>query len=148
MRHGSRNSGYVKILILVVIAIVVAIAVLLFLNRNHSAAKTAQQPADLSSYCVGQTFAQGNSGHCVRDVQTLINYMEHSGLTECPFNAGATLAASGTYDNATMAQVRSVQQWSSCYARQEGFTSNVRQTGEVDRATGRALYLWLYRPAP
>ena len=70
--------------------------------------------------------------------------MEHSGLTQCPFTGGAELTVNATYDADTAAQVKSVQQWASCYAKQEGFTSNVGQTGTVDRNTWGELCTYGY----
>jgi hypothetical protein len=143
-RLRSRGSAYIPIIIAAVLVVVIVIGVFLFLNRNHSATKSSSQSAVTRNACVGQDFADGSSGHCVRDVQTLVNYMEHSGLTECPFSGGATLTVSGTYDSATATQVKSVQQWSSCYAKQEGFNSNVQQTGEVDKTTWGELCTYAY----
>lgn len=140
----SHGSAYIPIVITVVVAIVIAIGVFLFLNQNHTTTKSGGQSTAISSACVGQGFATGSSGHCVRDIQTLVNYMEHSGLTECPFSSGATLTVSSTYDSATATQVKSVQQWSSCYAKQEGFTSNVQQTGKVDKTTWGELCTYAY----
>ena len=70
--------------------------------------------------------------------------MEHSGLTECPFPGGATLPVNGVYDTATARQVLAVQHWASCYAIQEGFTSNIKQTGNVDKTTWSELCTYGY----
>jgi len=145
MRHTERQSGgYIQIVLIVLVAVVVGVVIFVFLSRNHSTNTPSSYVSTPSSECVGQTFTSGSNGHCVSDIQTLVNYMEHSGLTECPFTGGATLAISGTYDTATSSQVRSVQEWSDCYAKQEGFTSNVVATGNIDKATWGELCAYSY----
>jgi peptidoglycan hydrolase-like protein with peptidoglycan-binding domain len=143
-RTQQRSGGYIQIVLVALAVIVIGVVVLVFLNRNHGTTKPIASASTLSSHCVGQTFTPGSSGHCVSDIQTLLNYVEHSGLTECPFTGGATLTVSGTYDTATASQVRSVQGWSDCYAKQEGFTSNVKVTGNVDTATWGELCAYGY----
>jgi hypothetical protein len=143
-RTQQRSGGYIQIVLIVLAVIVIGAVILVFLNHNHSAAKPSSSASTLSSHCVGQTFTPGSSGHCVSDIQTLVNYMEHSGLTECPFTGSATLAVSGSYDAATASQIRSVQGWSDCYAKQEGFTSNVKVTGNVDTVTWGELCAYGY----
>ena len=143
-RTQQRSGGYIQIVLIALAVIVIGAVLLVFLSRNHSAAKPSSSASTLSGQCVGQTFTSGSGGHCVSDIQTLVNYMEHSGLTECPFTGGATLVVSGSYDTATASQIRSVQGWSDCYAKQEGFTSNVIVTGNVDKATWGELCAYSY----
>jgi hypothetical protein len=143
-RTQPRSGGYIQIVLIVLAVVVVGVIILVFLSRNHGTAKPSSSVAALNGKCVGQTFTIGSNGHCVSDIQTLTNYMEHSGLTECPFTGGALLTVSGAYDTATSSQVRSVQTWSSCYAKQEGFTSNVVATGSVDKATWGELCAYGY----
>jgi hypothetical protein len=143
MEHTSSLSTPVKALIAIVILIIVgAGAFLLFKHKPTDTVNT--QNTSLSNYCVGHTYATGSSGHCVSDIQTLVNYMEHSGLTECPFDGGAELAVTGTFDSTTAAQVKSIQGWSGCYAKQEGFTSNVTETSQVDKSTWGLLCTYGY----
>ena len=125
----------------VAVVIVAAASSFFYLNRNHKVAKSV---AKLNGYCVGESLNSTSSGHCVSDAQTIINYMEHSGLTQCEFVGGAELTVSGTYDSATSTQVKSVQDWANCYARQEGFTSIVKETGDVDRPTWGELCTYGY----
>lgn len=122
----------------------VAVACVGLFYHKHTTAKTATHNAEMSKYCIGQNFSTGSSGNCVSDIQTLTNYMEHSGLTECTFDGGATLTVSGNYDQTTADQVKTVQKWSQCYATQEGFKSNVNQTGSVDRPTWGELCTFGY----
>jgi hypothetical protein len=138
------NDGFVGIILLLVVVVVLTGGIYLALARHKSAKPAVAQSANLHSYCVGQPLTTSASGHCVSDVQTMVNYMEHSGLTECPFMGGATLVVSGTYDATTSAQVQSVQAWSQCYAKQEGFSSNVKQTGNVDKSTWGELCTYSY----
>ncbi len=144
MQHKRTAGGYAHVVILVIVAIAIMVIAFALFNIHRTAAKPTPQAADLSSNCVGRTFTTGSSGHCVGDIQTLVNYMEHSGLTECQFTGSAQLDISSTYDNATVQQVKSVQDWARCYARQEGFTSNVQQTGTVDKATWGELCTYGY----
>jgi hypothetical protein len=137
----TRRSA--KILITVILVMVVALVALFFMY-HHTKAKTAARNANLATYCVGQSFASGSSGHCVSDIQTLVNYMEHSGLTECKFSDGTLLGVNGTFDSTTATQVKSVQAWADCYADQEGFRSNVKQTSSVNRVTWSELCTYGY----
>jgi len=141
-RSHPEHLGRSTILIastVVVIAIVVG-----FLLWHHQTHTSAARKAALSAYCVGQTFTTNDTGHCVSDIQTLVNYMEDSGLTECSFTDGAKLDITGTYDAATATQVQSIQNWAVCYAKQEGFASNVHPSSTVDRATWGELCTFSY----
>jgi hypothetical protein len=147
MIRPFRNSdGYVQILFIgiVVVVLIGLIALLVSHDRSTSATNQTNSSASISSGCVSKQFSTGSTGHCVSDIQTLVNYTEHSGLTECPFSNGATLIVNGSYDSLTSTQVRSIQQWSDCYAEQEGFTSDVMQTGTVDKATWGELCTYGY----
>ena len=145
MQQRSRSGGYITVILTIVAVFIVLGLGLVYLDRHYySKTTTADSAKDLSSYCVGKTFASGSSGSCVRDVQTLINYMENSGLTQCPFEGGAPLTVSGSFDAATAAQVKSVQGWAACYATQEGFTTNVQQTGTVEKTTWGELCTYGY----
>jgi hypothetical protein len=137
MQRSYRNWIYVGV---AVFLIAVAIS-FFFFHRTHKVEKSI---AKLTGYCVGADLTSGSSGHCVSDVQTIINYMEHSGLTQCEFVGGANLTINGNYDTTTSAQVKSVQDWADCYATQEGFTSNVKDTGVVDRPTWGELCTYGY----
>jgi hypothetical protein len=143
MQRSSVLGVSVKALIIAIVFIVVGASAFMLLDHKHTDTVKAQNTL-LSSYCVGQSYTTGSSGHCVDDIQTLVNYMEHSGLTECPFDGGATLTVNSSYDGDTTTQVKSVQGWSECYAKQEGFTSNVKQTGTVDKVTWGLLCTYGY----
>jgi hypothetical protein len=145
MQQARKTGGYIELIIVVVIVFIVLGLGLIYLDRHYySKTNTPSGTKDLSSYCVGKTFASGASGNCVSDIQTLINYMENSGLTQCPFDGGAPLTVNGTFDSITTAQVKSVQGWASCYATQEGFTTNVIQNGTVDKTTWGELCTYGY----
>ena len=138
------SAGYAQIFVLIAAVVIIVAVAFVLLNRNHKAGAPGGQTADLSGYCVGQTFDTGSSGTCVSDIQTMVNYMEHSGLTQCPFEGGTKLLVSSVYDASTAAQVKSVQGWAGCYARQEGFTTDVQQTGVVDVTTWGELCTYGY----
>lgn len=144
MQREETAKGRKPITLLIAVVIILLIATLVLLYRNRDTNKMNTRIADLHSYCVGQTFSNGSSGHCVTDIQTIANYMEHSGLTQCPFVGGAQLTVNGTYDLNTVAQVHAVQEWASCYAKQEGFTSNVPQDGTVGKNTWSELCTYGY----
>ena len=146
MRQRKISGGYAQLFILVAAVIAIAVVAFILFNMHRSSAKTGAQTqtADLSKYCVSRTFAVGSSGRCVGDIQALTNYMENSDLTQCPFLGAATLPISNTYDAPTGAQIRAVQQWAVCYARQEGFATNVGPTGTVDKATWGELCTYSY----
>jgi hypothetical protein len=144
MKNVRTSRGYTQVLIVVVAAIVIVVGAFILFSHHRNTGNTGGRTGDLSSYCVGQTFNLGSSGRCVSDIQTLVNYMEHSGLTECQFAGGATLTVDGVYDGTTATQVRAVQGWANCYAKQEGFTSNVQLTSNVDKATWGELCTYGY----
>jgi len=133
----------VKAFAIVAALVIVGVGAFLLLDHKHTE-KVKANNTILSNYCVGQTLSVGSSGHCVDDVQTLVNYMEHSGLTECTFDNGATIAVDGTFASSTATQVKSAQEWSECYAKQEGFTSNVKTTDNVDKSTWGLLCTYGY----
>jgi hypothetical protein len=137
MQRPNRTWIYAGIAVLLIAA---AIS-FFFLHRTHKVQKSI---AKLNGYCVGTTLNSSSSGHCVSDAQTIINYMENSGLTQCEFVNSAKLTVDGTYDTATATQVKSIQTWANCYAAQEGFTSNVKETGSVDRPTWGELCTYGY----
>lgn len=144
MQRKETAGGYIRTTLFVAVLVIAAAAILAFIHHKRTTGAAKAQVADLSSYCVGRMFNIGSSGHCVSDIQTIVNYMEHSGLTQCPFADGAELTVDGTYDAETSAQVKSVQQWASCYAKQEGFSSNVPQTGAVEKTTWDELCTYGY----
>jgi hypothetical protein len=144
MQRTKTAGGYIRIALLGIAIVVIAVVALILIHHKHDTSASSKQATNLQSYCVGQTFANGSSGHCVSDIQTIINYMEHSGLTQCPFVNGAKITVDSTYDADTITQVNAVQRWASCYAKQEGFTSNVPQNGTVGKATWGELCTYGY----
>jgi hypothetical protein len=137
----TRNKKWMSIATIAVVVLLTG-AVLFF--HKHTAAKAAANTNEISKYCVGQNFTAGSSGFCVTDIQILANYMEHSGLSECPFNDSSVMTVTGTYDQTTADHIKSIQKWSECYAAQEGFKSNVQQTGSVDQPTWGELCTFGY----
>jgi hypothetical protein len=123
--------------ILVLVAIVGGIFLL-----NHD--KTTPTTSTALTGCRAQTLQVGDSGNCVKDIQTMTNYMETADLTECPFTGSQTLPISGTYDSATEAQVKTVQTWASCYYKQEGMNLSISDSGAVDNDTWTELCDFAY----
>lgn len=95
--------------------------------------------------CTTQQFAVGSSGKCVKDIQTMVDYMETAGLNECPFEGTKILTITGAYNKETANQVRSVQQWIHCYSAQEESQTNVSVNGKVDAATWQLLCSFGFR---
>lgn len=96
------------------------------------------------SGCIAKRFSVGSSGQCVKDIQTMVNYVETAGLNECPFVDAKTLPVSGNYDQATARQVTSVQNWQRCYSSQEGSQTNILATGTVNTRTWHLLCSYAY----
>lgn len=147
MQAKRTTGGYIQIIYLAIVVIIVAATVSVVLIRHHDPTK---QPADLSRYCVGRTFARGDSGGCVRDVQTLVQYV-YANFDELPtcksYIDGAvaySLKTTGTYNYADESVVQILQSWAQCYAHQEGFSTNVKMTGSVNMATWGELCTYGY----
>jgi hypothetical protein len=94
---------------------------------------------------VARQFAPGSSGACVSDIQTMVNFMETDGLTECPFTGAKTLAITGMYDTTTQYQVKTVQTWNNCYNKQEGSSSVIAANGIVGTSTWSELCTYAYQ---
>jgi hypothetical protein len=137
MRQKSTVIAY-SIFALVIILVVIAI----FAFKHKTA--TTRTAGATTTGCRAQTFTTGSSGACVKDIQTMTNYMETAALTECPFTGGQTLPISGDYDSTTAAQVKVVQTWASCYYRQEGMSLAIASNGIVDNNTWTELCDFAY----
>lgn len=130
----KRRTGYI------LVAVVILAAVLVF--TRQAAAPT--KPAGGDS-CTAKQFAPGSSGNCVSDIQTMINFMETDGLTQCPFTGSSSLSVSGSYDASTQNQVKVVQSWLNCYNRQEGESGSVSVNGVVGSATWSGLCTYAFQ---
>lgn len=130
-----------KSLTLTIIAAVIVISGAYFLI---SGTKPSSTKTSTVSGCRAQTFAMGASGSCVKDIQTMTNYMETAGLTECHFTGGQTLQVTGTYDTQTATQVKVVQNWANCYYAQEGLSMRVTANSSVDSSTWTELCDFAY----
>lgn len=139
MDSTGNRSGKRSTWLLIFVILAVAVAGILY-SRRH-----ATKPASTRSGCVTQTQTIGSSGSCVADVQNMINYIETSGLNECPFVNGKTLTVTGTYDTKTSQQVKVVQTWTNCYNKQEGSNQTVAVTGNVDVSTWTMLCSYGYK---
>ena len=119
--------------------------VVAFLAVGIGTLKHRPSQALVASGCTARQFDVGSSGTCVNDIQTMINYMETSGLNECPFVGAQRLPINGTYDSATKVQVSTVQTWINCYSKQEGSQTSVSVTGKVDSATWHLFCSYAYQ---
>jgi hypothetical protein len=146
-RQSGSTGSIVVIAVLAVLGLaVVSFAVFKMLPANKSTAGTAGTASKAAGTgCVTQTLVPGSSGHCVSDIQNLINFMETGGLTQCPFPQAARLTVSGTYDTATQTQVAAVQSWVNCYNKEEGNSAALSTSGTTDPATWSQLCVYGYR---
>jgi len=119
--------------------IILAVIAGLLLHAHHPSKAPPQ------TGCVAQRFTVGSSGACVRDIQTMVNYMETAGLSECPFTDGKPLNINGTYDGTTKQQVQSVQTWINCYNKQEGSNTSIPTDGTIGSSTWPQLCSYAYR---
>lgn len=126
---------------LVIIAVVVGIIVVVSNHKSSSAVDVAA-----STNCLGKQFSVGSSGTCVQDIQTMINFIETDGLTQCPFVDAATLPMTDYYDSQVATQVKTVQDWVTCYDKEEGVKPPQFKNGVVTQPlwTELCTYAYLY----
>ncbi len=146
---SPRRSSYGVYVATIAVLMIIAATITLLLRHNHTISQSAKQSANLSSYCVGQTFAAGGTGHCVQDIQVLASYMQShmNELPSCKIEVSTTAYAikiTGTYDYSDKGVVSMLQSWAQCYAKQEGFTTNVKTSGNVDKPTWGELCAYGY----
>jgi hypothetical protein len=124
----------------VAILIIICAVAIFFKNHAHN------QPTSTTHYsgCVAQQLTVGSNGSCVNDVQTMIDFMESDGLTECRFTGGALLPINGTYDSATAAQVQVIEKWENCYNKQEGSDVTIGTSGTVTTSTWSEVCTYAY----
>ena len=141
----KRQTGYAMVVVLAVVGVLVVGFIgyrLLSANKGSTSATTS---SSAKTGCVAQTVKVSDSGHCVSDVQNLVNMMETSSLPNCPFPNVARLTVSGTYDSATQTQVSAAQTWVNCYNKEEGNSSTLPTDGTTDPATWSQLCVYGYR---
>ena len=59
---------------------IVALGLIVYLYTVYNQKTVPNTPT--ATGCRAQTFSQGTTGNCVKDIQTMTNYMETAGLTE------------------------------------------------------------------
>jgi len=138
----NQNSGTIQRVVLLALIIVIAVAITLLLLADRSHPTVNKSVARTG--CVTQQFTIGDSGSCVGTIQTLVNFMETDGLTECPFPGGSRLTATNSYDAATQKQVQIVQGWENCYNKQEGSSLRIDANGIVATSTWSELCTYAY----
>jgi hypothetical protein len=146
--HKRQAGSMAIVVILAVVGLVVVGFVgyrLLTANKGTSYDMSSSSSANAKSGCVAQSLQVGASGHCVSDVQNLVNLMETGGLIQCPFPRAARLTVNGAYDSATQTQVAAVQSWVNCYNKEEGNTATIPTDGKVDPATWSQMCVYGYR---
>ncbi len=136
----SPNSAKLRVIGSVLVVIIICAVAIFIVNRTPSQATTTTH----YSGCVAQQLEAGSSGACVSDVQTMVDFMESDGLTECKFTGSAELPINGTYNAATKTQVQVVEQWENCYNKQEGSTVTIGTSGNVTTATWSELCTYAY----
>ncbi|HUD10145.1 MAG TPA: hypothetical protein VMR28_00555 [Candidatus Saccharimonadales bacterium] len=125
LKYSSKGSIYYILGLIVVIAVLLVIFV--SLEKAH---KTQPMAVDKSA-CTAQQFSVGSSGVCVKDIQTMANFIQTDGLTVCSLQGGHTLSISGQYDTATQNQVKLIQNWAQCYTHEEGSKATIPTNGIV-----------------
>lgn len=136
MTHSKRLYILSLSLILSLILVIGASFIL-----DHHPKKVAKRTG-----CIAQQLSSESSGMCVRDVQTMVDYIETAGLSECPFTNGKPLDIDGIYDRTTEQQVESVQAWMNCYNKQEGSTNaSIPTNGIVNSLLWSQLCTYAYR---
>jgi hypothetical protein len=125
------------ILIIILLVVIIAGGIGLFsINKSKN--------STVSNGCISQTSKVASMGHCVSDLQTMVNFMETDSLNQCPFNGSIQVPISGVYDGITEQQVRVIQTWVNCYNKQENNGENITVNGQVDPSTWSALCTYAY----
>jgi hypothetical protein len=137
------NRNVLIIIIMIAGLLLFAVFIILFLE-SHT--KSAVIQATAQNSCINHTYANGSSGECVSDIQTMVNFLETDNLNECTFTGAKTLNINGNFDATTESQVKVVQSWLSCYNKQEGAPNNTTVSGTVDSGTWSDIctYAYLY----
>ncbi len=133
-KTALKKTQRAKWLLYLAILVVLTTAVLVFIQSRHT-----NTTATNKTGCVTQSFAEGSSSACVSDAKNMINYIENSGLNECPFDGGKILHISDSYDTATTQQVTVIQKWTNCYNKQERSNERLSVDGKIDSATWNTL---------
>jgi hypothetical protein len=129
------------VLVMATIIVAVIVGAFLLLGSHGSASKNQT----VASGCASHQFTVGSSGSCVKDIQTLVNFIETDGLTMCPFTGSQALPINGSFSVSTQNQVAVVQTWANCYNRQEGTPTTISTDGVVDSSTWSDLCTYGYQ---
>jgi hypothetical protein len=125
-----------------IILILVIGTILFIMNKNHSS--TTPTPIAHYSGCIAEQLNVGTTGSCVGDAQTMVDYMQTGGLTECPFSGGSLLPITGNFDETTKAQVQVVEKWENCYNKQEGSSVTISTSGIINTTAWSELCTYAY----
>lgn len=140
------NRRKKKLLVLAAVVplliVVLVVGTVMIAGKLRSDTKAA---AEAQTKCLSKELSQGSSGDCVHDVQAMVNFMETDGLTQCPFTGGFRLPLNGYYDASTSQQVAVVQDWLTCYNKQEGLKIPDFKRGKVTAATWSQLCTYAYQ---
>jgi hypothetical protein len=134
---NAKKIGYSVLGLIIVGLAVVAYAALI--TRPKAAPVVTS-----STGCVATDYSLGSSGTCVSDIQTMVDFIETDNLPGCSFAGGSLLPISGSYDADTASQVKAVQSWANCYAKEEGGSSNITENGIVNANTWSELCSYGY----
>lgn len=127
------------------VGIIVAAVVVLAAIDGYLLARPHAQRQSTTASCLSEQLRAGSTGNCVKDAQTMVDFVETDSLNECPFAGGKTIQPSGTYDAATAAQIKVVQTWLNCYNKQEGGNDMLPTDGVISHATWAALCTYGYQ---
>jgi hypothetical protein len=136
VKRKAKTAYITGAICLLIVALLIVIAIV-----RHSSARTSPVASNI---CVSKQLSLGSTGACVSDAQTMVDFMESDGLTQCPFTGASVLNINGTYDSSTEKQVEVVQTWLNCYNKQEGEPTNVLANGILSTTTWQALCTYAY----
>jgi hypothetical protein len=131
-----------KAFILSSVGVVLIIAGILIITHKHS---SNSKTVVYANGCVAEEFSEQSSGLCVKDIQTMVDFMETDSLNECVFIGAESVGISGIYNAPTKQQVQTVQTWANCYNKQEGEPGIINVNGAVGPATWSELCTYAYK---
>jgi hypothetical protein len=134
-----KNNRFLYIIILILIVAIV-ILTLVYFHGHSPNTETAS-----GNSCVDKQFSLGSTGNCVNDIQTMLDFIETDGLTQCSFVGGKTINIDGSYSATTEDQIKVIQTWLNCYNHQEGQSGALAVNGIVNKSTWTDLCSYGYQ---
>ncbi len=127
------------------LGIVVIVLAAGFLILHKSPANNMTTVHASANSCISKQFSLGASGNCVKDIQSMVYFLETDDLSECSFAGAKQSEVTGNFDAATKTQVEVAQTWLNCYAKQEDSSIRVDTAGIVNTSTWSELCTYAYQ---